>query len=65
MSDKKNPQHAVKIQITLPKGVVEKIESEVRSTYTKKSMWFLMLVEEYFKNKENRQGSKAIIKLDL
>ena len=50
----------VKVQISLPVELVEKIEEEIKNAYLTKSGWFLKIVKDYFDAKK----SKKLIKLD-
>lgn len=58
-------QQSVKIQITLPLEVSEKIDKEIKESYTKKSLWFLKIIEEHFNNKEKNPALKKVIKLEI
>lgn len=55
-----------KVQIMLPANYVSKIEDECKKLFTKKSLWFEMLVHNYFAMKESeKEGSKKKIELDI
>jgi metal-responsive CopG/Arc/MetJ family transcriptional regulator len=58
MKDKK-----VKVQITLPEEIIEKIEEEIKKSYLSKSSWFLKLAQAYFEQKN--KSSKKVIELDF
>lgn len=57
----------IKIQITLPSPLVEKIDKETQVNYTNKSRWFEKIVNFYFENKDIKEikRNKKIINLDI
>lgn len=65
MKDSEISKKAGKIQITLPLELIKKIDEEIKQSYTKKSMWFLKIVEEYFESKERNQSTKKSINLKI
>lgn len=54
-------KNSLKVQITLPSELVDKIEEELDGTYQSKSSWFLERVMDYFKGK----SSNKFIELDI
>lgn len=44
----------VKVQISLPTEIVEKINEEIKGSYQSKSGWFLKIVKDYFDNKKTK-----------
>ncbi|MBY0282096.1 MAG: hypothetical protein K2W94_08090 [Alphaproteobacteria bacterium] len=50
----------VKVQISLPIEIVNKIEEEIRDTYLTKSGWFLKVVKEHFEQNSNKKTKKVI-----
>lgn len=56
-----------KIQITLPISLVQKIEEDIRSKFTSKSLWFEQIVSAYFQELEGKKTDKKkkLIELDI
>ena len=54
---------SIKIQLTLPEEVVQKIDVEIANSFSTRSGWFLKIALEELKRKE--QNVKKIIDLDI
>lgn len=55
----------VKVQIMLPKEMVDQIDADCRYRFMKKSSWFERLVHLYFKEKWEEKDKKKTIELDI
>jgi hypothetical protein len=64
VESKMKKSKGIKVQITLPTEIVEKIEVDLKKTYLPRSDWFLKVVEEYFSTQkepsENKNPRKMI-----
>jgi metal-responsive CopG/Arc/MetJ family transcriptional regulator len=60
-------QKRIKIQLTLPRELVELVEKETSENYTSMSLWFEKVLRQYFDEKtKNDQGTgKKVIELDI
>jgi len=60
-------QKRLKIQLTLPKDLVEKIEKETSENFTSMSLWFEKVLRQYFdEQSKTPQGTKKkLLELDI
>lgn len=54
----------IKVQLTLPSSLVDKIVQETNENYMNKSKWIEMVVRFYFNYKE-KKGNRKKIDLDI
>ena len=57
----------IKIQLTLPKDIVEKIEKETSENFMSMSLWFEKITRQYFEEqtKTSQSMNKKVIELDI
>jgi metal-responsive CopG/Arc/MetJ family transcriptional regulator len=57
----------IKIQVTLPKDIAEKIEKEVSDNFMSMSSWFEKFIRQYFEEqtKTSQAMKKKVIELDI
>jgi metal-responsive CopG/Arc/MetJ family transcriptional regulator len=57
----------IKIQLTLPKDIVEKVEKETSDNFMSMSLWFEKITRQYFeeKTKASQIMKKKVIELDI
>jgi metal-responsive CopG/Arc/MetJ family transcriptional regulator len=57
----------IKIQLTLPKDLVEKIEKETSENFTNMSLWFEKVIRQYFdeNSKATNETKKKLLELDI
>ena len=60
-------QKRLKIQLTLPKDLVEKIEKETSENFTNMSLWFEKVLRQYFDehSKTPHRTNKKLLELDI
>lgn len=57
----------IKIQLTLPKDIFEKIEKETSDNFMSMSLWFEKVTRQYFEEqtKASQSMKKKVIELDI
>ena len=57
----------IKIQLTLPKDIVEKVEKETSDNFMSISLWFEKVTRQYFEEqtKASQSMKKKVIELDI
>lgn len=60
-------QKRVKIQLTLPKDLVDLVEKETSDNFTSMSLWFEKILRQFFeeKTKTDQSMKKKVIELDI
>ncbi|MGV8949162.1 MAG: hypothetical protein ACOH2E_07375 [Candidatus Paracaedibacter sp.] len=60
-------QKRLKIQLTLPKDLVEKIQKETSENFTNMSLWFEKVLCQYFDEqpKTQHETKKKLLELDI
>lgn len=63
MQTHQSETRAVKFQITLPKDIAQKVEEDIKKSYSSKSFWFLKIITEHYEQREKK--NKNFISLDI
>jgi metal-responsive CopG/Arc/MetJ family transcriptional regulator len=63
MQTRQSEKKSVKVQITLPEDIVQKIEEDIKESYSSKSFWFLKIINEHYEQKEKKK--KNFISLNI